>query len=232
LAAIVWALTWLRQILLGITFTVVTDCEALVYMNAKKTVNPQIARWFALTQEFDMEVKHRPGVRMAYVDALSQEPVEPASETIDDMLSEKLDVYLTLTLEEQVLTMQRSDPDMKALIEILDIPKEQRSREEKHLVSDFVLQNGIVYHKTEVAGKVHFLFVVPPAMRKGLVVKIHDLGGHFGMERTVAKLLEHYWFPGMRRYVRYHNAHCFESLANKKPSGKRPGKRFCNFSLS
>jgi hypothetical protein len=73
LSAFVWELTRLRPILIGITVSVVTDCETLVYMNAKKTFNPQIARWFALTQEFDMEVKHRPGVRMDHVDALSRE---------------------------------------------------------------------------------------------------------------------------------------------------------------
>ncbi|UYV75138.1 K02A2.6-like [Cordylochernes scorpioides] len=43
LMAIVWTLDRLRQFLVGIKFTVVTDCQALVYMNAKKTTNPQIA---------------------------------------------------------------------------------------------------------------------------------------------------------------------------------------------
>ncbi|KAF4525385.1 hypothetical protein B566_EDAN013236 [Ephemera danica] len=223
LAAIAWALSRLRQFLIGISFIVVTDCEALVYMNAKKIVNPQFAGWFALTQEFDMEVKHRPGTRMAHVDALSRAPVEGATETIDNLVSEKLNVCLTLTWEEQVLTMQRSDPEMKTLIQILEIPENQRSRDEKMAVKNFNIINGVVYRKIEEGGVKKFLFVVPPTMRKGLVVKAHDLGGHFGLERTVAKLMEHYWFPGMRRYVKYHVNHCFECLTNKKPSRRRPG---------
>ncbi|KAF4531067.1 hypothetical protein B566_EDAN017140 [Ephemera danica] len=166
LAAIVWALTRLRQFLLGISFTVYTDCEALIYLNAKKTINPQVARWFALTQEYDMDVKHRPGVRMAHVDALSRAPVENANETIDDMVSEKLDVRLALTLEEQILTMQRSDPELKAQFDLLAIPEKDRSREEKNMVNDFVLKNGIIYRNLDS----RYLFFVPTAMRKSLVV--------------------------------------------------------------
>ncbi|KAF4530047.1 hypothetical protein B566_EDAN018296 [Ephemera danica] len=219
LAAIVWALTRLRQFLLGISFTVYTDCEALIYLNAKKTINPQVARWFALTQEYDMDVKHRPGIRMAHVDALSRAPVENANETIDDMVSEKLDVRLALTLEEQILTMQRSDPELKAQFDLLAIPEKDRSREEKNMVKDFVLKNGIIYRNMDS----RYLFFVPTAMRKSLVVRAHDLSGHFSVERTVTKLQENYWFPGLRRYVKHHVSHCFECIANKVPSGKRPG---------
>ncbi|KAF4526327.1 hypothetical protein B566_EDAN012253 [Ephemera danica] len=219
LAAIVWALTRLRQFLLGIKFTVYTDCEALIYLNAKKTINPQVARGFALTQEFDMEVKHRPGVRMAHVDALSRAPVEQSHQSIDDMVAEKFDIRVTLTLHEQILTMQKSDPEMIKTFHILAIPPKDRSREETHLVRDFSLRDHIIYKKVDS----RYLFVVPPAMRKSLVVKAHDLSGHFSVERTVSKLMENYWFPGLRRYVKYHVSHCFECIANKTPSGKRPG---------
>lgn len=34
LMAIVWAVDWLRPLLLGIHFIIVTDCQALVYLHA------------------------------------------------------------------------------------------------------------------------------------------------------------------------------------------------------
>ncbi|KAK9719333.1 RNase H-like domain found in reverse transcriptase [Popillia japonica] len=52
LMAIVWTITKLRSFLIGIPFQIVTDCQVLVYMHAKKTVNPQIARWYDLIMEF------------------------------------------------------------------------------------------------------------------------------------------------------------------------------------
>jgi len=63
LFAIIWTLNRLRQYLLGIRFTVVTDCQALVYLNIH-TTKPQIARWYEIFQEFDFEIKYRPGTRM------------------------------------------------------------------------------------------------------------------------------------------------------------------------
>jgi len=46
LYAIIWSLNRLHPYLLGIRFTVVTDCQSLVYLNIHKTVKPQISHWF------------------------------------------------------------------------------------------------------------------------------------------------------------------------------------------
>lgn len=59
LYAVIWTLSKLRPYLLGIRFTVVTDCQALVYLNLHKTLKPQIVRWFELLQEFDFGIKYR-----------------------------------------------------------------------------------------------------------------------------------------------------------------------------
>lgn len=60
-------------------------------------------------------------------------------------------------------------------------------------------------------------------MRKSIVVKFHDLMGHFAVDRTVAKIKELYWFPSMKRYVRRHISMCFECLVNKTAGGKHQG---------
>jgi len=65
LLAIIWTLNRLRPFLLGIKFTVITDCQALVYLNLHKTVKPQIARWFEVLHEYDFEIKYRQAMRMA-----------------------------------------------------------------------------------------------------------------------------------------------------------------------
>lgn len=55
--------------------------------NMNKTTKPQIARCFEIFQEFDFEVKYRPGTRMAQVDGLSRAVSnnaldDPSKETI------------------------------------------------------------------------------------------------------------------------------------------------------
>ncbi|GBM05123.1 hypothetical protein AVEN_197691-1 [Araneus ventricosus] len=129
--ALVWTLERLRQFLLGISFTVVTDFQALIYMNAKKSSNPQIARWSLLIQEFNFEIRHRPGARMSHIDAISRAPVLNSSDTLDSLIENKLEVYLTLSVEDQALMMQHADDTLKELILILKKDNEDRTKEER-----------------------------------------------------------------------------------------------------
>lgn len=64
LMAIVWSLDQLKSWLIGVHVIVVIDCQALIFKNGLKTSNPQITRWFDLLQDFDIEVRHRPGATM------------------------------------------------------------------------------------------------------------------------------------------------------------------------
>ena len=73
---VVESLKKFRSYLLGLTFTVVTDCNALKATSTKKQIIPRIARWWLQLQEFTFDVQYRPGNRMKHTDALSRNPVE------------------------------------------------------------------------------------------------------------------------------------------------------------
>lgn len=70
--AVKWALDSLRYYLLGRHFDLVTDHAPLKWMAQNKETNRRINRWFLALQEFNFTVKHRPGVKMGNVDALSR----------------------------------------------------------------------------------------------------------------------------------------------------------------
>ncbi|CAB0033512.1 unnamed protein product [Trichogramma brassicae] len=89
LLAIVWAVSRLRTLLINITFRIVTDCQARVYMNAHRTKNTQILRWHHLLSEFNYEIVHREGAKLAHVDALSRAPVENQASANRDGKREK-----------------------------------------------------------------------------------------------------------------------------------------------
>ncbi|UYV75308.1 hypothetical protein LAZ67_12003427 [Cordylochernes scorpioides] len=137
LMAIVWTLDRLRQFLVGIKFTVVTDCQALVYMNAKKTTNPQIARWYNLIQEYDFEIRHKPGEKMAHVDGMSRAPVDDPRDTMEEIVEKNLEVCLTITLEEQILMIQHSDPELRDLIQIFRKDPCDRTVGEQNRINDY-----------------------------------------------------------------------------------------------
>jgi len=70
--AIVRSVERFHLYLYGLKFTIITDCNALVYAINKGTLNPRIARWTLALQNYNFKVIHRSGVRMRHVDALSR----------------------------------------------------------------------------------------------------------------------------------------------------------------
>lgn len=115
---------------------VVTDCQALVYMNGLKTTNSQITRWFDLMQEFDIEVRHQAGTSMTHVDALSRSPTEKSTDTID----KRLVVFSTLIEEQYVKEMQYSDTELLDIIKTLEQPTLSKT-----VIQNYKLINGILY---------------------------------------------------------------------------------------
>jgi len=60
-------------------------------------------------------------------------------------------------------------------------------------------------------------------MRKAIVIAEHDLNGHFNVDRTLARIMNKYWFLMMRRYVKQHIHMCVDCLIHKRPGGRRLG---------
>lgn len=223
LMAIVFCVNRLRQYLIGIPFEIVTDCQALTYLNAQRTVNPQIARWYYLLSEYDCQIKHRAGIKMAHVDALSRAACEEPSDTETDIYS-RCDMLQQMTEEDYVLLLQRGDERLKRLVKILEKDATQRNDEELNAVNNYELNNGRLVRKVNVANEQRRLYVLPNSMRKSMMIKFHDQLGHFALDRTVMKVLERYWFAGLRRYARQHIRACVVCALNKVPGGKQQGQ--------
>lgn len=146
LLAVVWAVNKWRHFLLSIKFNIITDCQALIYLRAHRALRPQIARWHDLLQEYDYNIEHRPGTKMAHVDALSRAPVEGDSEgTLDEVLADRLDMYVAIDQEEWVLMAQTALEEIGEIIKILKKPKAERTKAELGVTSDYELQGQLLY---------------------------------------------------------------------------------------
>ena len=72
--AVVGGIKKFQPYLYGQRFTVHSDHHALRWLRNIKDVTGRLARWSLFIQQFDFEIKHRPGVNNGNADALSRRP--------------------------------------------------------------------------------------------------------------------------------------------------------------
>lgn len=178
----------------GISFRVITDCNSLVLVMKKININPRIARWSLTLQNYKFELVHRSSGKMTHVDCLSR---YVASINL-------------ITIEDEVMYRQLTDPKIKELAEELE------SKDHKY----FVLIEGLVFRRQADKN----LFVVPESMINNVIRIYHDEMGHVGIDKTVHGLLSHYWFPCYKLRVKQYIENCVKCLSFSLIGGKPEGE--------
>jgi len=167
--AIVRATERFHVYLYGIKFTVVTDCNALVFAVTKANLNPRIARWTVALQNYDFRMAHRPGDKMKHVNALNR----------------SMAYVKEVPLERELELRQLADPQIQDIANKLEFCDDEK----------FSLVNGLVYRKDQD----NLRFVVPDAMVHTLLRTYHDNMAHVGRVKTYEGIAQTYWFPSMRK---------------------------------
>lgn len=190
--AVVVAMKNFRIYLLGIKFTVITDCSAIRATAEKRDIHPRVARWWAYMQDFNFDVKYRSGAQSAHVDYLSRNPVEC--------------LLVDITEGEWIRTVQEQDPAIAVIRRILEAGGSEPCTRQYFDIYD--LKGGVVFRRTTSGNK----WVVPRMARFNVVKMCHDDQGHFALEKTLEKVRENYWFSGMRRFVSKYVRACLNCL--------------------
>lgn len=224
LMAIVRSVEKFRNYLIGIPFAVVTDCQALTFLNKNKSLNPQTARWAVLLQDYEITYRYRPGDRMRHADALSRAPIENSEN--DKGGSESEQIFYVVSEADRIATFQQEDERIKEIVSLLRRYDETKQLPDPSFISfdefrKYLLENGVLYRDNENGQK---RFVLPKSQRKALCIKYHELQGHYAADKVCAKIREKYYFPNMRNYIKNHVARCIDCIAQKYPSGKEVGK--------
>ncbi len=74
--AIVWAIRKLRCYIYGREFRVITDHQALKWLNGQRTPGSRTQRWILELQAHNFIIEHRPGAQHHDADALSRLPID------------------------------------------------------------------------------------------------------------------------------------------------------------
>lgn len=153
--AIVRAVERFHVYLQGIPFKIVTDCNSLILTMKKININPRIARWSLILQNYQFELVHRTSKKMLHV----------------DFLSRNIMMVNAIAVEDELMYKQLMDPKLK------EIAIDLETKENKY----FSLINGLVFRNYH--GKQ--LFVVPENMINNVIHIYHNDMGHVGTDKTV-----------------------------------------------
>lgn len=210
--AVISSLVKFRPYLLGMSFTVVTDCNSLRATFLKRDMIPRVARWWSLIQEFDCNVVYRPGTAMSHVDALSRNPISTDSQGIIPNDGEFTILHITA---DWLTTVQADDDEIQRIKRIID----SETQEVIGVKQNYCIKRGMVYKKTDDGPK----WLVPKAVRWQILRACHDNIGHFSYEKTLDKIKSDYWFPKMAKFVKKYCRACLKCAHGKVPAGKKSG---------
>lgn len=216
LLAIVAGLQKFRHYLLGTSFKITTDCNAVRHALSKQEIIPRISRWVLYTQEFTYEVVHRAGSQMQHVDALSRNPV---SDVGNSSVSVEGVSTITVTEGDWLLSVQLQDP---GICSIRDILQSGEAETNKQIFNEYDLLGNKVYRRTEFGRR----WLVPKQCVWYVIRANHDDVGHFAVDKTVKRIRSKYWFPHLKKTVTKYIKNCLNCIYFKNIHGKKPGKLY------
>jgi hypothetical protein len=160
-------------------------------------LNQKHAKWVEYMQNFTFVIKHILGTANKVVDALSRKCL---------LLQE----FRVKTLGfDDLRDMYADDQDFKEVYEAAENPVLR----DKSPWIDYMIQEGLLFKGNQ-------LCIPNCSMRENLLKEKHSGGliGHFGHDKTFAKLNESYFWPGMWAYVKIFVDRCrvFQHLKGRK----------------
>lgn len=217
--AVVYACRQFRPYIFGSNFTVITDQASLAWLMNVKNPNGRLMRWSLLLQEFDLTLKHRPGLKNADADTLSRLPREPAPVSEDNFAP------LLVLGRVDVGMKQREDPWMREVIGHLENPDSPVARTLKKTARCFRMINGVLHRRAKGFESDYDALVVPKCLRSEVLRGCHDdlTAGHLGVKRTWEKIRRRYFWPKMFAQVSNYVLSCPDCQTRKAPPGKPIG---------
>ena len=91
---------------------------------------------------------------------------------------------------------------------------------------DLATSNGVLYKKWKPSNRVNECWqaIIPKEMRNEILRQLHDSrmsGGHLGVEKTLARIKQTFWWPSLKTSVKNYIANCDRCAARSTAGIKR-----------
>ncbi|OMO50971.1 reverse transcriptase [Corchorus capsularis] len=158
-------------------FVVYSDHQALKYLSSQKKLNDRHAKWSSFLDEFNFTLKYKSGESNTVADALRRKAL------FLSVLSTQITGF------EELKEQYPIDPYFsKILVDLQDSPQAGNL--------PFKLHEDYLFKGNQ-------LCIPEGSLREQIIKELHGngLGGHFGRDKTMAMVVDRYFWPRMRRDV-------------------------------
>ena len=219
--AIVWAVNYFRSYLLGNKFDLFTDHRPLTFLRTLKNPSPKIARWLLQLEEYEYNINFKEGKSNANADAMSRLPMYDEEEEVNTVQAiDIIELSSSLNLDE-IREAQGEDEMLQEVLQILDTGNTDTVSSRKlwpfiEKLDELFVDDEILYRCVYEG---HIQIILPPALHDKVLLLLHHepTGGHLGVNRTVARFDENFYWPGMQKIVSNYIQSCL-TCEKFKPS--------------
>ena len=193
LLAIVDAAKRWRHYLLGNSADLVTDHQSLRYIQTQPYLSPRQTRWAEMLQEYDFDIRYRPGKENIVADALSRPEEAP-------IITITMDTFL-----DQVREAYQQDSTCSSILRKIKEGQIPNGTEEHQI------KNGLLFRGKRL--------VIPNSPNLHLLI-LHDLhdapiAGHFGRAKTLQRVKQRYTWKGIDQTIADYVNSCTHCQRNK-----------------
>lgn len=135
------------------------------------------------------------------------------------------DAFLGPVSSDTFANDQRADPDLRGVLEYLEGKTDTPPKAFRRAISSLCLQNDVLVKKNFTPQKTTYLLVVPVSLRQEVLEACHDepTAGHMGLTRTLRRIQEKYYWPGLSADVARYVKTCRDCQRRKTPPTRPAG---------
>ena len=193
--AIVHAVKVFRTYIYGQQITVYSDHKPLEWLMSKNALCGRLSRWSLILQEYNLEIKYRPGKSNQNADTLSRIPIEEITSSALTISAVSISRFPST---EEMIDAQKNDAYCQSVL--------------IGCKGEFEIDEGLLKMKGRI--------VVPLSIRLQVIERFHDhkLAGHLGISKVFGRAAARYIWPKMRVDISNFIKSC-ETCVKRKPYG-------------
>ena len=210
---VIWATEYFEYYLLGAPFIIYTDHDPLTYLRSVSQPHGRLARWMLKLEQFEYQIRHKPGKSISHADGLSRQSVQVTAVSLPQEWS--IEEFRDAQSKDKVLRRVKYFCALQKQPSITEEPiVKEYCRKMDHLED----REGVLMIKYCSKGERREQLVVPESLIPSVLEKLHDKAGHFGSEKTLLKVRQHFFWTSMFKDVAAWCRTCKECQLRKHPS--------------